>query len=101
MINPPKPPEPPRPTLADLTRKTRVEKRKEREEIKPTEVQTPITEKSESKQSLFSTIPIPEPQTLSVANILIHNANTKDTPLKGAKGKKEENGKKVGGGNSR
>ena len=96
MINPPKPPEPPRPTLADLARKTRVEKRKEPEELKPKEVQTPITKKSSSKQSPVSTIP--EPQTLSVANILIHNANTKDTTLKGAKEKKEKNVKKVGGG---
>jgi len=96
MINPPKPPEPPRPTLADLARKTRVEKRKEPEELKPKEVQTPIIEESESRQSPVSTIP--EPQTLSVANILIHNANTKDTTLKGAKEKKEKNVKKVGGG---
>ena len=94
MINPPKPPEPPRPTLADLARKTRVEKRKESEEIKPKEVQTPITEKSERKLSPIFTIP--EPQTLSVANILIHNAHTKDTPLKKSKEKKEKNGKKVG-----
>ena len=37
---------------------------------------------------------IPEPQTLSVANILIHNAKTKDLPLKGTKTVKEKGGKK-------
>ena len=92
MINPPKPPEQPRPTLADLARKTQMEERKETDKMKPHEVQTIITDKSESKPSPVTTIP--EPQTLSVANILIHNAKTKDAPLKGPKPKKEKGGKK-------
>ena len=92
MINPPKPPEPPRPTLADLARKTQAEESKESDKMNHKEAKTPIIEKSESKPSLVTTIP--EPQTLSVANILIHNAKTKDTPLKGPKPKKEKGGKK-------
>jgi len=93
MINPPKPPEQPRPTLADLARKTQMEVRKETDKFKPNETQTTIiTDKTESKMSPETTIP--EPQTLSVANILIHNANTKDAPLKGPKPKKEKGGKK-------
>ena len=91
MINPPKPPEQPRPTLADLARKTKMEERKETDRMKPKEEQT-ITDKTESKTSPGTTIP--EPQTLSVANILIHNANTKDAPLKGPKPKKEKGRKK-------
>ena len=93
MINPPKPPEQPRPTLADLARKTKKEERKETDRMKPKEEQTDtVTDKTESKTSPGTTIP--EPQTLSVANILIHNANTKDAPLKGLKLKKEKGGKK-------
>ena len=93
MINPPKPPEQPRPTLADLARKTQMEERKETDEMKSNEAQTAtVCDKSESKTSLVTITP--EPQTLSVANILIHNANTKDAPLKGPKPKKEKVGKK-------
>ena len=93
MINPPKPPEPPRPTLADLARKTKMEDSRESSKEKPKEPTTQVTAKPESKPSPVSTIP--QPQTLSVANILIHNAKTKDTPLKGTKPKKEKGGKKV------
>ena len=93
MINPPKPPEQPRPTLADLARKTQMEERKETDKMKLDEAQTTtVTDKTESKLSPVTTIP--EPQTTSVANILIHNANTKDAPLKGPKPKKEKDGKK-------
>ena len=41
---------------------------------------------------------IPEPQTLSVAKILIHNAKSKDLPLKGAKTVKDKGWKKDKGG---
>ena len=84
MINPPKPPEQPRPTLADLARRTQMEERKETDKMNLNEAQTTtVNDKSESKSSPVTTIP--EPQTLSVANILIHNAKTKDAPLKGPK----------------
>ena len=93
MINPPKRPEQPRPTLADLARKTQMEERKETDKMKIDKAQTTtVTDKTESKTSPGTTIP--EPQTLSVANILIHNANTKNAPLKGPKAKKEKGGKK-------
>ena len=90
MINPPKPPEPPRPTLADLARKTKMEDSRESSKEKPREATTQVTE---SKPSPVSTAP--QPQTLSVANIAIHNAKTRDTPLKWTKPKKEKGGKKV------
>ena len=93
MISPPKPPEAPRPTLADLARKTKMEDEKESKTQKPVTPQaTPSVEKAESKTSPATTIP--EPHTLSVANILIHNAKTKDSPLKGPKTKKGKNIKK-------
>ena len=86
MISPPKPPEAPRPTLADLARKTKMEDEKESKTQKPKEPQAVTgVEKSESKKSPATTIPYPH--TLSVANISIHNAKTKDSPLKGPKTK--------------
>ena len=86
MINPPKPPEPPRPTMADLAKKTKLEDAKA-SKVKVKEPQlTPVAKKLEPKSTPATPATIiPEPQTLSVANILIHNAKTKDLPLKGAK----------------
>ena len=89
MINPPKPPEPPKPTLADLARVAHYEE-KNMKDIDPLEqimdIKTP-----ETKSTPLTVIA--EPQTLSVENILIHNAKTKDSPLrmsKSKKGKKEK-----------
>ena len=95
MINPPKPPEPPRPTLADLAKKTKMEDAKA-SKVKVKEPQpTTVAKKLEPKSPPATPAPIiPEPQTLSVANILIHNAKTKDLPLKGTKTAKEKGGKK-------
>ena len=95
MINPPKPPEPPRPTLADLANKTKMEHYKASTKVKAKEPQPLLVAKAKSPEPKPSpVINFPEPQTLSVANILIHNAKTKDTPLKGTKVKKEKEGKK-------
>ena len=92
MINPPKPPEPPRPTLADLAKKTKMEDAKA-SKVKVKEPQP--TTNTEITKALATPAPIiPEPQTLSVANILIHNAKTKDLPLKGTKSVKDKGGKK-------
>ena len=95
MINPPKPPEPPRPTLADLAKKTKMEDDKA-SIVRVKEPQTTtITKNPKAKSTPATTAPlIPEPQTLSVANILIHNAKTKDLPLKGPKTVKDKGGKK-------
>ena len=95
MINPPKPPEQPRPTLADLAKKTKMEDAQASKvkvnEPKPTQIAKKLEPKS--TPATPATI-IPEPQTLSVANILIHNAKTKDLPLKGTNTGKDKNGKK-------
>ena len=96
MINPPKPPEPPRPTMADLAKKTKMEDDKA-SKVKVKEAQpTTITKNLEAKSPSATPAPIiPEPQTLSVANILIHNAKTKDLPLKGTQQVKDKGGKKI------
>ena len=56
---------------------------------------TPVTTSPEPRSTPATPAPsIPEPQKLSVANILIHNAKTKDLPLKGTKPVKDKGGKK-------
>ena len=95
MINPPKPPEPPKPTLADLAKKTKMEDKKASTKGKAKEPQPLSVAKAKSPEPIpFPATKVPEPQTLSVANILIHNAKTKDSPLKGTKATKEKGGKK-------
>ena len=78
MINPPKPPEPPRPTLADFAKKTKMEDAKA-SKVKVKEQQTTTVTKNPEAKSTPATPAtiIPEPQTMSVANILIHNAKIK------------------------
>jgi hypothetical protein len=94
MINPPKPPEPPRPTLADLTKKTKMEDNKGSTKAKVKDTQ-PKTVATNTQPKTTPVSNIPEPRTLSVANILIHNANNKDVTLKVKKVVKDKGGKKI------
>ena len=88
-------PEPPRPTLADLAKKTKMEDAKASTVTVKEPQCTPVTKNPEAKSTPATPATIiPEPQTMSVANILIHNAKTKDLPLKGTKTVKDKGGKK-------
>ena len=84
MINPPKPPEPPKPTLADLVHKGNWGERKTNGNSKVKDNSPQEGKKSPDSVIVVGANP-PEPQTLSIANIMIHNANTKNDSLKGPK----------------
>jgi len=94
MINPPKPPEPPRPTMADLARKTKADATKAPPKVKAVETK-PTSAKNNTEPKSSPCSDVQKPQTLSVANIMIHNAKTKAVPLKGAVIGKEKGGKKI------
>ena len=94
MINPAKQPQPPKPTRADFVQKTQREAPKVKDAC-PAQVSPNQTSNSVSS--------VAEPQTLSVANILLHNANTVNMTIKGQTimnengGKKGQEGKKKSG----